>query len=221
MIDERKFTTALGRHIVNPLVSLVAGYVPWWALLETRGRRSGQPRRNPVGNGLRGQPVSWKDVATAAVVAAGISGLPSTVHAVVTGRSPLEATEAAGSILLPAETRRGRLIAAAALIHLALSGFWASVLALLLPRRLPKLSGAIGGIAIAVVDLMVIGRRWARIRALPLGSQFADHVAFGIVVATVLSRSRSRPPYEPKPGRKVRLRYRCQRGTEVASLHAD
>jgi deazaflavin-dependent oxidoreductase (nitroreductase family) len=40
--------------VVNPIVSRVAGYVPWWALLETTGRKSGLPRRNPVGNGLHG-----------------------------------------------------------------------------------------------------------------------------------------------------------------------
>lgn len=35
-------------------MKLVAGYVPWWALLETTGRKSGRPWRNPVGNGLDG-----------------------------------------------------------------------------------------------------------------------------------------------------------------------
>lgn len=47
-------TGALGRYIVNPVVKLGAGYVPWWSLLETTGRKSGKPRRNPVGNGLKG-----------------------------------------------------------------------------------------------------------------------------------------------------------------------
>ncbi len=28
---------------------------PWFALLETTGRRSGEPRQTPVGNGLRGE----------------------------------------------------------------------------------------------------------------------------------------------------------------------
>jgi len=40
--------------VVNPAVSIVAGHVPWWALLETTGRKTGKPRRNPVGNGLDG-----------------------------------------------------------------------------------------------------------------------------------------------------------------------
>src|SRR3712207_9395993 len=29
--------------------------LPGWALLETTGRRSGEPRRGPVGDGLRGE----------------------------------------------------------------------------------------------------------------------------------------------------------------------
>lgn len=53
-MDKRGFSKALGRYVVNPVVKVVAGYVPWWSLLETTGRNSGQPRRNPVGNGLDG-----------------------------------------------------------------------------------------------------------------------------------------------------------------------
>jgi len=43
--------------LLNPVMrrALEAGVVPrGWALLETTWRRSGQPRRVPVGNGLRG-----------------------------------------------------------------------------------------------------------------------------------------------------------------------
>ena len=53
-----KFTTV---RLVNPVVrrALEAGLFPrTHALLETTGRRSGQPRRTPVGNGLRGD-VFW------------------------------------------------------------------------------------------------------------------------------------------------------------------
>ncbi|MDP9067304.1 MAG: nitroreductase family deazaflavin-dependent oxidoreductase [Actinomycetota bacterium] len=53
-MNKRQLSSALGRYVVNPVVSLVAGYVPWWSLLETTGRKSGEPRRNPVGNGLDG-----------------------------------------------------------------------------------------------------------------------------------------------------------------------
>jgi deazaflavin-dependent oxidoreductase (nitroreductase family) len=57
-MDKRTVSTALAKYAVNPIVSRVAGHVPWYALLETRGRTSGQPRRTPVGDGLRGD-VFW------------------------------------------------------------------------------------------------------------------------------------------------------------------
>lgn len=53
VFDKRAITSALGKYLVNPIVSLIAGYVPWWSLLETRGRNSGRAIRNPVGNGLK------------------------------------------------------------------------------------------------------------------------------------------------------------------------
>jgi deazaflavin-dependent oxidoreductase (nitroreductase family) len=53
-IDKRAVSRALAKYGANPIVGRVAGYVPWWSLLETIGRKSGLPRRNPVGNGLRG-----------------------------------------------------------------------------------------------------------------------------------------------------------------------
>ena len=53
--------------------------------------------------------------------AAALSGAPSTLHALATGRDPLEATKAAGSILLPDERRTLPLVAAALPVHLALA----------------------------------------------------------------------------------------------------
>ena len=34
--------------IVNRLTRPLAGYAPWWVLLETTGRRSGRPRSTPL-----------------------------------------------------------------------------------------------------------------------------------------------------------------------------
>ncbi len=56
-MDKRTFTTALGTRIINPVVRFLVerGIAPpSYAVLETTGRRSGQPRRTPVGNGLDG-----------------------------------------------------------------------------------------------------------------------------------------------------------------------
>ena len=128
------------------------------------------------------------DGLAAGAVAAIVSGLPSTVHALAAGRDPLEATLAAGSILLPNATRRLHLFLAAAPVHLSISLGWGLVLARVLPRRPSVASGAVAGLAIAALDLGVIGRRFPRIRALPLVPQLADHIVFGATVAAVLAR---------------------------------
>ena len=46
-MDKRRVTTALAKYAANPVTKLVAGRMIW-ALLETRGRKTGAPRRNPV-----------------------------------------------------------------------------------------------------------------------------------------------------------------------------
>jgi hypothetical protein len=124
-------------------------------------------------------------------VAALPSGLPSTVHALLSGRDPLEATKAAGSILLPREERTLVLVAAAVPFHAGLSLGWGLVLARALGRPTP-LRGAAAGLAIAALDLGLIARCLPRIRALPLLPQLADHVVYGAVAASVLQRRRRR-----------------------------
>ena len=54
--DKRRLTTTLGRYVFNPLVkaAVATGLLRGWAILETVGRRSGERRRTPVGNGLDG-----------------------------------------------------------------------------------------------------------------------------------------------------------------------
>jgi deazaflavin-dependent oxidoreductase (nitroreductase family) len=55
---KRRASKLLSVRLLNPVMrrALEAGVAPrGWALLETTGRRSGQPRRVPVGNGLRGE----------------------------------------------------------------------------------------------------------------------------------------------------------------------
>ena len=53
-VDKRTLTTGIAKYAVNPVVKRLAGKVPYWAVLETKGRRTGEPRRTPVGNGLDG-----------------------------------------------------------------------------------------------------------------------------------------------------------------------
>jgi hypothetical protein len=128
----------------------------------------------------------------AGAVAGVLSGAPSTAHALLTRGDPLEATAAAGSLLLRGETDRARLLAAAVPVHAALSLGWGVVLAAILPRRWTAAWGALAGLAIVALDLGVAGRRFPRVRALPLAPQVADHLAYGAIAGAVLSRVRIR-----------------------------
>jgi hypothetical protein len=133
-----------------------------------------------------------EDAVVAGAVASVLSGVPSTLHALATRLNPLEASLAAGTLLLPREERASRLLPAAMLAHGALSLGWALVLAASLPRRRTVAWSVAGGLAIAAFDLGVVGRRFPRIRALALVPQVLDHVAYGATVGCVLSRRRAR-----------------------------
>lgn len=131
-----------------------------------------------------------RDGLAAGAIAAVVSGAPSTLHALATRSSPLAATLAAGTLLLPRERRPLPLVLAAAPVHVGLSLGWALVLAALLPRRRTIAWATLAGLAIAALDLGVAGRRFPRIRALPQLPQWLDHVAYGATVGAVLSRRR-------------------------------
>jgi hypothetical protein len=134
-----------------------------------------------------------RGILKAGLIAAVVSGAPSTVHAVATGRDPLEATAAAGSLVLSGNRPRAALVLAGVPAHLTLSVWWALVITSLLPRRRRLLAGAVYGLAIAAVDLGVVGLRFPRIRRLPTGPQTADHVLFGMVVAAVDGSRQDKP----------------------------
>jgi hypothetical protein len=131
-----------------------------------------------------------RDGVVAGAAAALLSGVPSTLHALATRASPLEATLAAGTLLLPRERRPLVLAVAAVPVHLALSLGWAVLLAAVLPRRRTVAYGMLAGLAIAALDLGVVGRRVPRIRALAPVPQVLDHVAYGATVGAVLSARR-------------------------------
>ena len=101
---------------------------------------------------------SERPVLRAAAWAAALSGIPSTVHALATGRDPLAAVLAAGSVLLPGERSRPKLVAAAVPVHLALSLAWTVVFDRTGVRT--ARGGALAGLAVAALDLGVVGRRF-------------------------------------------------------------
>ncbi len=134
--------------------------------------------------------VALGDALAAGTAGAVLSGVPSTAVTLLRGESLLDGATAAGSILLPAERRMAPLVAAAVPVHLALSLGWAAVLSALLPRRVTVPAAVAAGLAIAALDLELIGRAFPRIRALPQGRQWADHVAYGLAVGVVVRRRR-------------------------------
>ena len=145
--------------------------------------------RNRESSHRRRRDRVWRAGLEAGLAAAVVSGVPSTVHALLSSGKPLDATLAAGSLMLPRERRTLRLLLAATVVHACVSVAWAVVLARLLPHQRTVVAGAIAGLGIAALDLGVVGRHNESIRALPLGPQLADHVAFGATVGAVLKRA--------------------------------
>jgi hypothetical protein len=118
-------------------------------------------------------------VVRAALVAGTLSGVPSTVLT----RHPISVTRAAGSLLGRPTVPRGLTA------HAVLSLGWAAVLDRVLPddARWYR-EGAAAGLAIAALDLGLVGRFVPRVRALPQVPQWLDHVAYGMLVTAVLRR---------------------------------
>ena len=129
-------------------------------------------------------------VLQAGLVGAVVSGFPSTVWTLLEGGDPTEGGRALGKVVLPREERTLVLFVAGAPVHLALSLGWAGVLAAVLPHHDELVYGALGGLAIAGLDLAVLGRFFPPIAALPQGRQWADHAAFGLSVGAVLRATR-------------------------------
>ena len=125
---------------------------------------------------------------TGAAVAGVLSGVPSTVAALVRGDDVLAATRAAGT-LVPGRRDRPGVLAGVA-VHAVLSVLWTAVLTAVLRRvRGGAGAGALCGAAVAALDLGVLARRYPAVRALPQAPQWADHVAFGAVVGALHRRS--------------------------------
>jgi hypothetical protein len=118
------------------------------------------------------------------LAAAVLSGVPSTVWALASGRSVLESTRAAGTLLGRPSVVRG------VTAHLAISLGWTWVLVRIGVRS--PLTGAAAGGAIAALDLGFVGRRIPAIAALPVLPQVADHLAFGAVVGWCNRKGASR-----------------------------
>jgi hypothetical protein len=135
---------------------------------------------------MRRRSDNGRRVVRAGLLAAVFSGAPSTAYALATGRDPLEATLAAGAMVVGEHAPKPAKLAAAVPVHLALSLGWTLALHRALPTHHRTLAGAAAGVAIAALDMGLIGQRIPAIAKLPLAPQIADHVAFGAIAAHFL-----------------------------------
>ncbi len=144
---------------------------------------------------MRRKSAKWmrtrRRTAEATTFAAIFSSAPSTAHALVSGRDARSvvdyltgATRAIGVLVPPGKP--GLLRGAVA--HTLLSIAAGEVLSRVLPQRHSIAWGAAAGLAMGIVNVGVIGRRFPSIRALPRGPQLADNVAFGAMFAAVADR---------------------------------
>jgi hypothetical protein len=95
-----------------------------------------------------------------------------------------DATCAVGTLVPPGrpDFRRG------ALLHVCISVLCAEGLARTVPEANSVIWGAGAGLAIGVINVGVIGRRFPAIAALPLVPQLVDNVAFGALFALIVDR---------------------------------
>jgi hypothetical protein len=135
----------------------------------------------------RAREYFWQGALIAAACAALLSGLPSTLHAWWTGGDILEATRAAGAMLIPASSSDMALFSAALIVHTSVSLFWATVLTWVLPQRNTLIWAVAAAAGIAVLDLRIIGPLFPEVHALPFWPQFADHLAWGATLGAVLT----------------------------------
>ena len=55
----RRTLSKLFWRVLNPFAMRFAGRAPWWVVLETTGRKSGQPRRTPLARGPSDGDTTW------------------------------------------------------------------------------------------------------------------------------------------------------------------
>ncbi len=146
-------------------------------------------------------PFPLRPVLCAWVVASVLSGLPSTLHALVSGGDVMEATRAAALMILSATGDRdnstGEILLAAGVAHGSISLFWAMGLALVLPRRGVTAWAVAASAGIALLDLGLIAPAlFPAVAALAFLPQLADHLMWGACYGASLA-------WMGRPGRRA------------------
>lgn len=133
-----------------------------------------------------------RHVLCAWVAASVLSGLPSTLYALVSGGDVMEATRAAAQMILPAGgAQDGSLLAvlvAAGVVHGSISLFWAMLLAQVLPRHGVTPWAVAASAGIALLDLGLIAPAlFPAVAALAFLPQLADHLMWGACYGATLA----------------------------------
>ena len=122
-------------------------------------------------------------------VATVLSGIPSTLYSVLTGADVAEPTRAAGAMLIAANSSDPQLFIAAAVVHIAVSFFWAGVLIFVLPRTFAVTGCVLAALLIGLLDLRVIAPYfYPEVARLPFLPQMADHLMWGACLGLILRR---------------------------------
>jgi hypothetical protein len=126
------------------------------------------------------------------------SGLPSTLYALALHEDLSEAMRAAGAMLISPASSMLQLFEAAAIVHVAVSFFWAAVLVGILPQRYVLGASVVAALAIGVLDLRVIAPLcFPEVAKLAFWPQMADHAMWGACIGVALKwRRRRRAPID-------------------------
>ena len=147
----------------------------------------GDDNRTRIGVGA----VRPADVLWAWLVATVLSGIPSTLHAYVSGGDLMEATRAAAAMVGRSEAGLAQVLLAAGFVHGVVSLFWSIVLALVLPGRWTVLWALGASAVIAILDLRIIAPAYfPAVAALDFAPQLADHLMWGMCFGLTLDLRR-------------------------------
>jgi hypothetical protein len=96
-------------------------------------------------------------------------------------------------MLAPASVSTATLVAAAAVVHPAVSLFWTAVFAFLLPRRRLLFWALLGSVAVAFLDLRIIAPLFfPSVAALSFLPQLADHLMWAALLGGTLQLGQRR-----------------------------
>jgi len=127
-----------------------------------------------------------KQIIAAGIIGILLSSIPSTIYYRVTSQNILEPFLSIGLIFIDL-SHFYLLILISAALHFLISLFWSMVLKFIIPNKKQLLFGMFTGIAIALIDLIIIGSHIPGIANLEFFPLLADHVLWGIIVTGIYS----------------------------------